>query len=199
MASAPVAGAQDPSAQATQDAAATASQASSQAAQQATADATQASETARRFTKQANQDAAMAAERAPQQATANASLTPQAESRLPHREERAIANARQLEEAKRAAQFRQGGPPTAAPAFSLKPGAYAGSQTVEITTETPASIIYFTFDDATPMESWLRYTGPITLVNTSTVHAVAWAPMHSASSIATAAYTLSSTPKAPSP
>jgi hypothetical protein len=198
VAGAPVAGAQDPSAQATQDAAAATSQASLQAAQQATTDATQASETAQRFTQQANQDAAMAAQRVQQQPTANASPVPEAESRLPHREERAIANARQFEEAKRAAQFRQGGPPVAAPVFSLKPGVYAGSQTVEITAETPASIIYFTFDDATPMESWLRYTGPITLINTSTLHAVAWAPMHSASSVSTAAYTLSSPPRGPS-
>lgn len=198
IAGAPVAGAQDPSAQATQDAAAATSQASLQAAQQA-ADATQASETARRSTQQANQDAAMAAQRAQQQPTTAASTVPPGESRLPHREERAIANARQLEEAKRAAQFRQSGPPTAAPVFSLKPGAYAGSQTVEITVETPSAIIYFTFDDATPMESWLRYTGPITLVNTSTVHAVAWAPMHSASSVSTAAYTLSSPPRASHP
>jgi hypothetical protein len=196
---APIAGAQDPTAQATPDAAAATSQASLQAAQQATADATQASETALRFTQQANQTDADAAQRAQQPAAATASTLPPGESRLPHREERAIANARELEEAKRAAQFRAGGPPVAAPVFSFKAGAYTGSQTVEITAETPSSIIYFTFDDTTPVESWLRYTGPITLVNTSTLHAVAWAPMHSASSVSTATYTLSSPPRASHP
>jgi hypothetical protein len=198
MAAASLAGAQDPSAQATQDAAAATSQAGLQAAQHATANITQASETAGRFSQQANQDALMASQRAQQQATATPSTAPQAEARLPHREERAIANARQFEEGTRAAQFKQSGPPAAAPVFSLKPGPYTGSQTVEITEETPSSVIYFTLDDTTPVESWLRYTGPITLVNTSTLHAVAVASMHSASTVSTAAYTLSSPARAPS-
>lgn len=140
------------------------------------------------------QDSAAAA--APSAPTAPPPASLESESRLPHREERDIANARLFEEGTREAQFKVSGPPAAAPTFSVAPGSYTAPQKVVISDDAPSAVIYFTFDSTTPVESWLRYTGPITVTRTSTIHAVAVAPMHAASRISVAAYTLSSPPNA---
>ena len=62
----------------------------------------------------------------------------------------------------------------AKPVFSPVPGTYTSTQTVTLTTATEGAEIYYTTNGSNPTNSSTRYTGPITVSNTSTIKAVAY-------------------------
>jgi sugar lactone lactonase YvrE len=84
---------------------------------------------------------------------------------------------------------------TAAPSFSVAPGTYAGPQTVGIIDSTPGASIYVTLDGTTPTTNSQQYFGPINVTGPVTINALALAPGHLRSSVATAKYTISSPAK----
>jgi len=84
-------------------------------------------------------------------------------------------------------------PVTATPSLSISTGTYAAGQTLDISDTTPgATIDYFIAGSVAPTP----YTGPITISSSMTIDAVAVAPGHATSAVATATY---SVPAAASP
>jgi beta-glucanase (GH16 family) len=83
-------------------------------------------------------------------------------------------------------------PVTATPAFSPAAGTYSSAQTVNISDSTSGATIYYTTNGTTPTTSSTVYSGPITVSATETVQAIALASGHSVSTIASAAYNISS-------
>jgi hypothetical protein len=91
-------------------------------------------------------------------------------------------------------------PTTAAPVFSPAGGSYSGPQTVSISSATSGAAIYYTTDGTTPTTSSAKYTGPISISNTTTLMAFALASGYQASTVTSAAYNLpAGTPKAAAP
>jgi hypothetical protein len=82
-------------------------------------------------------------------------------------------------------------PQTNAPALSLPSGACPQGQTVAINDTTPGAVIYYTTDGSTPTANSTIYWGPMTVSTAETVRAIAIANGYSASSVASAAYTIS--------
>jgi hypothetical protein len=82
-------------------------------------------------------------------------------------------------------------PPTAAPVFSLAAGTYSTTQTVTLTDATAGASIYYTTDGSTPSTSSTLYSGAITVSASETINAIAIATGYSASSVTSAAYTIS--------
>jgi hypothetical protein len=80
--------------------------------------------------------------------------------------------------------------PAATPTFSVAGGAYATNQSVAITDSTASSTIYYTTDGTTPTTSSTVYGGPIQVMSTETIEAIAVASGYSASAVATATYTI---------
>ena len=80
------------------------------------------------------------------------------------------------------------------PRFSLKPGAYTGTQTVYIDAKDRHSTIFYTTDGWTPTDQSIRYTGPVTLDATTHMQAVVFAPGCARSQVAQAVYTFPGTP-----
>jgi hypothetical protein len=85
-------------------------------------------------------------------------------------------------------------PLTNPPTFSPAPGAYTSNQTVTITDSTPKSTIYYTTDGSVPTSSSSVYSGPISVGTTGTIQSIATAAGYSASSVATANYTINIPP-----
>jgi sugar lactone lactonase YvrE len=87
-------------------------------------------------------------------------------------------------------------PSTAAaePTFSVEPGTYTGTQTVNITDSTPGAAIYVTFGGATPTTLSPIYNGPISVTGSAIINALALAPGYLASASSTAAYTITTPP-----
>ena len=81
-------------------------------------------------------------------------------------------------------------PPAAAPTFWPVSGSYSPTQQVTLSDATPGAIIHFTTDGSVPSESSPTYTGPIPIAATTTVQAIASASGYSASSVASAGYTI---------
>jgi len=84
-------------------------------------------------------------------------------------------------------------PPLAAtPAFSPSPGKYTSAQKVSLSDTTSGATLYYTADGKTaPSPSTgTHYTGPITVSATETIKAMATAPNHSNSAVATGTYTI---------
>ena len=101
-------------------------------------------------------------------------------------------------------------PPTAAPTFSPAAGTYSSAQAVTISTATPSAKIYYTTNGSTPTTSSPVYAGPITVSATETLVAFAVvadnsdnmlidrsATSVSASSVSSAAYTITPPTAAP--
>jgi hypothetical protein len=91
---------------------------------------------------------------------------------------------------------------TAAPKFSLAPGAYPASTIVRLKTRSRSAHIFYTTDGWTPTPQSTPYTGPIALTQTETIQAIAISPGAARSSIAKAEYTVPSSAPAtagPSP
>jgi len=88
--------------------------------------------------------------------------------------------------------------PAAKPKFSIKPGVYNFPTTVKITDATRGAIIYYSTDGWTPTEKSLRYMGPIEINSTITLQAVAVAPYHARSYVASAQYSVQTPATQPS-
>ncbi len=88
--------------------------------------------------------------------------------------------------------------PAAKPKFSIKPGVYNFPTTVKITDATRGAIIYYSTDGWTPTEKSLRYMGPIEINSTITLQAMAVAPYHARSYVASAQYSVQAPATQPS-
>jgi Domain of unknown function (DUF1929)/Legume lectin domain/Chitobiase/beta-hexosaminidase C-terminal domain/PKD domain len=81
----------------------------------------------------------------------------------------------------------------ATPTFSPAAGSYTSTQTVSISTTSPApTTIYYTTDGTTPTTNSPVYSAPITVSSTETVKAYATKSGYFDSNLATAAYTIGS-------
>jgi len=66
-------------------------------------------------------------------------------------------------------------PQVEAPVFNPKPGEFIAKVDVEIQTATPNATIYYTTDGTEPTDASEKYTGKITLSETSTLNAIGYA------------------------
>jgi hypothetical protein len=80
-------------------------------------------------------------------------------------------------------------PQAATPTFNPSGGNYLLPQSVTISDSTPNATIYYTTDGSTPTTSSTQYTGPITVIMTTTIRAIAVGPGYSVSSVGSATYT----------
>ena len=94
------------------------------------------------------------------------------------------------------------GQASTAPLFAPATGTYLGTQTVTLTDATPGSSIFYTLDGTTPGTSvggsTLSYSTPIAITATTTIKSIAIAPGYTASSVASAVYTIESQVATPS-
>jgi hypothetical protein len=79
--------------------------------------------------------------------------------------------------------------PAPTPTFSLKTGAYSGTQTVTISDTAAGATIYYTTDGSTPDENSQRYLGPVVIGSTTTLKAIATSSAYGTSATASATYT----------
>jgi len=84
-----------------------------------------------------------------------------------------------------------------APVFSPAGGNYTSQQNVTITDAVSGVNIFYTVDGSTPTTASTAYSGPITLNTSQTLNAIAVASGYSNSSVATASYSFSLPPSAP--
>ena len=77
----------------------------------------------------------------------------------------------------------------ATPVFNPNGGTFSTSQSVQISSSTPSSSIFYTVDGSTPTSTSTQYTAPITISTTTTVKAIASAAGYSPSSVASATFT----------
>jgi uncharacterized protein (TIGR03118 family) len=82
--------------------------------------------------------------------------------------------------------------PTATPAFDPAGGSYSSTQSVTLSDSTSGAVIYYTTDGSTPTTSSPVYKSAISVSSSMTIKALAAAPGWSASTVATASYTISS-------
>ena len=85
----------------------------------------------------------------------------------------------------------------ATPLFSVPSGNYSSNQVVSMSSSTAGSTVYFTTDGSVPTTASYRYSGPITISNSTVFEAMATAPGYSNSGLARASYVISSS-KGPS-
>jgi N-acetylneuraminic acid mutarotase len=83
----------------------------------------------------------------------------------------------------------------AAPTFTPAAGTYGQAQWVTLASATPNPTIYYTTDGSTPSENSTQYTGPIAVNATTTIKAIATAIGYTDSPVASAKYTLVSSPR----
>ncbi len=81
-----------------------------------------------------------------------------------------------------------------APLFDPDSGTYTSAQNVTISSETPDADIYYTVDGSTPTESSTKYTGPVSVTETTTIKAIAVKTDMLDSEVSSATYTISSEP-----
>jgi len=85
----------------------------------------------------------------------------------------------------------------AAPSFSLPAGRYTSVQSVAISDTTPSAIVFYTTNGSAPSPSSIQYAGPIQVSATETLRAMAVAPGHADSAIASATYSVNLTAATP--
>jgi hypothetical protein len=86
-------------------------------------------------------------------------------------------------------------PPVAAmPGFTPGAGTYTSTQSVTISDATSGATIYYTLDGTTPTTSSTQYAGPINVAATTTINAMAVASGFTSSVVASATYTIQSSP-----
>jgi hypothetical protein len=78
---------------------------------------------------------------------------------------------------------------TARPKISVKPGPQKSLITIKLSDSTRGAIMYYTTDGWTPTAASHRYVGPISIDSTTNFQAVAIAPYHARSLVASAVYT----------
>ena len=81
-------------------------------------------------------------------------------------------------------------PLAATPTFSLAEGTFLAEQSVSIGCTTEGATIYYTTDGTNPTANSTAYTEPITISETTTLKAVAFAEGYAMSAIASATYTI---------
>lgn len=79
---------------------------------------------------------------------------------------------------------------TATPVVTPNGGIFDAAQSVSITSATPNASIYFTLDGSVPTISSTRYTGPITIENSTTLSVIALADGFALSEVNTANFTI---------
>jgi len=84
--------------------------------------------------------------------------------------------------------------PAATPAFSVAAGTYTATQSIAISDATAGVTIYYTTNGTTPTASSAVYSGAISVSATETIEAIAVAAGFSASSVASATYTINLPP-----
>ena len=89
-------------------------------------------------------------------------------------------------------------PVAATPTFSPAGGNYSSAQTVTISTTAPYATIYYTTNGSTPTTNSAVYSTPIIVSATETLKAIATASGYANSTVASAAYTISSSSGSPS-
>jgi hypothetical protein len=87
--------------------------------------------------------------------------------------------------------------PAATPVFSPVAGTYTTMQSVKITSATTGATIYYTINGATPTTASTKYTAAITVSASETIKAIAVAPGHTNSAVASAAYVIEAPAAAP--
>ncbi|MGO8734754.1 MAG: chitobiase/beta-hexosaminidase C-terminal domain-containing protein [Terriglobia bacterium] len=85
-------------------------------------------------------------------------------------------------------------PPAATPTFSVPAGTYTSAQTVTISDTTTGATIYYTTNGTTPTTSSTPYTSLIKVSSTETIEAIARASGYGNSAVATATYTITTSP-----
>lgn len=81
-------------------------------------------------------------------------------------------------------------PVAATPTFTPQAGTYSSVQRVTVAETTSDSAIYYTTDGSTPTIASTLYGGPISVLSTETIQAIAVASDHANSAVATAVYSL---------
>ena len=79
---------------------------------------------------------------------------------------------------------------TAPPKFSVKTGKYNTPITVKMTDATRGAVIYYSTDGWTPTSNSPRYRGPVSIVSTTNLQAIAIAPYSARSVVTFAQYTI---------
>jgi Raf kinase inhibitor-like YbhB/YbcL family protein len=77
-----------------------------------------------------------------------------------------------------------------APAFSVAAGTYTSTQSVEITSATAGTTIYYTLDGSTPVTTSTLYAGSISVSASTTIKAIAVKSGMANSNVSTAAYVI---------
>jgi hypothetical protein len=78
----------------------------------------------------------------------------------------------------------------AVPVFTPAAGTYASAHSVTITDATKDAVIYYTTNGATPTTASTKYSAPILVSASETIHAIAVATGYSKSNVASANYTI---------
>ncbi|SNT43234.1 Sugar lactone lactonase YvrE [Granulicella rosea] len=86
-----------------------------------------------------------------------------------------------------------------APIFSLASGSYTSTQYLSLSTSSPGVPIYYTIDGSTPTAASTLYTAPIAISASQTVKAFASGGGYAASSVSSAAYSVTLLPAAATP
>jgi len=81
-------------------------------------------------------------------------------------------------------------PQAATPKFSPGAGTYTAAQSVTLSDATAGATILYTLDGSTPTASSTKYTGALTVSQTTTIKAIATASGYANSAVASATYTI---------
>ncbi|MGC9341825.1 MAG: DNRLRE domain-containing protein, partial [Bacteroidales bacterium] len=76
------------------------------------------------------------------------------------------------------------------PRFVTTPGEYISSVDVEISTLTSGATIYYTLDGSEPTDASTQYTDPVTITESTTIKAIAYAPDLKESPVAIGSFTV---------
>jgi hypothetical protein len=79
---------------------------------------------------------------------------------------------------------------TATPAFNPPGGNFSTTQIVALGSATGDAALYYTLDGTTPTTNSTRYTGPLSVIKSETIRAIAISPGFPQSAVASATYTI---------
>jgi hypothetical protein len=81
-------------------------------------------------------------------------------------------------------------PVTAIVKLAPAPGNFTTEQSVSLSNSTPEALIHYTTDGSTPTANSTVYSAPLAVIETTTIKAIASAPGHSMSTLASGTYTV---------